>query len=65
MGVLMPTKKPRDLVTWDDENLSAWLDAEAERRDRSRSWMLAEAVRQWRKRLDRERLRAAKARKIR
>jgi predicted transcriptional regulator len=32
-----------------------WLDREAAKRDRSRAWMLTEAVRQWRRRLERQR----------
>lgn len=59
----MPTSKQRDMLTWDDETLSAWLDAEALKRDRSRSWMLQEAVRQWRSRLESARKRAKAGRR--
>lgn len=38
-----------------DNELIAWLDDEAKKRDRSRVWMLEESVRQWRRRLERER----------
>lgn len=59
----MPTQKQRDMLTWDDETLSAWIDAEAAKRDRSRSWMLQEAVRQWRNRLEADRRRRKKSRR--
>lgn len=39
--------------------LVEWLDVESKKRDRSRAWMLTEAVRQWRRRLERDRERRA------
>ena len=38
-----------------DQELVEWLDQEAPKRDRSRAWMINEAIRQWRKRIERER----------
>lgn len=38
-----------------DTELMDWLDLEAVKRDRSRAWMLNEAVRQWKLRLERDR----------
>ncbi len=38
-----------------DPEAVEWIDSEAVKRDRSRSWMMEEAIRQWRRRLERER----------
>jgi len=42
-------------VTDEKADLIQWLDEEAANRERSRSWMILEAIRQWKDRLERER----------
>lgn len=40
------------------DDLVQWLDREGSSRDRSRNWLISEAVRQWMRRLERQRERA-------
>ncbi len=53
------SENTKDVLHRIDAELIEWLDVEAKKRDRSRNWMLAEAVRQWKRRLDRDRARRA------
>jgi predicted transcriptional regulator len=45
-----------------DSDVAKWLSDEAWKRDREKSWMIQEALRRWRHRLERERLKRVKAR---
>lgn len=46
-----------------DPELNAWIEAEAEKRDRSKAWIVAHAVELWRSRLENARARARAAAK--
>lgn len=48
-----------------DPELNAWIEAEAEKRDRSKAWIVAHAVELWRARLENARTRARAAAKKR
>jgi len=46
------------LLRWSDRELLEWIDAEAESRDRSRSWLVEDICRMYRKQLEARRQRA-------
>lgn len=50
-----PAAGKRDVLHRIDAGLVEWLDSEAGKRDRSRAWMIEEAIRQWKRRLERDR----------